>query len=386
MEQFHMMVQQFLEEHETEFDSPNEAIDFFTKMYNKGDFGGLETKESKSMNKVEEAQATNSPMRRKKLLEEAIKIWPENWDAQAILIDTSYRISFIELIEQYKSLEKRAHEAWYKHTEKGGYHYVEERPYLRLKDKLAYLYMKAGMLEHALEHFLELYRIDESDALGSRYNILTLYVRKFDWKKAWRFFKSVESRDKDDRLLFLIIILAVLTDRTDLAKGLLKKLVIVNSQIEAIFSDDMWPVEDLYDAELLLADYYRPFSYQSLLMTLSGILPLVSENEYLFEWLKRETMKLIPESKKTIAQKKAMYGELDPHEEKKLSDFIYALREDESNPLRGMRIDRARILYHAGLRTYKDFTKKTEKQILALQGIGPNTIKELKTNGVQFKK
>ncbi|MDN6294643.1 MAG: helix-hairpin-helix domain-containing protein, partial [Alkalibacterium sp.] len=66
--------------------------------------------------------------------------------------------------------------------------------------------------------------------------------------------------------------------------------------------------------------------------------------------------------------------------------FYYSMRDESSNPLRGMSINRMRILYRAGLRTFEDFAERTEKELLKLDGIGPVTIKELKANGVTFRK
>ncbi|MDZ7835580.1 MAG: hypothetical protein U5K84_10020 [Alkalibacterium sp.] len=229
-----------------------------------------------------------------------------------MLLDSDFNTDLIDLIEQYKFLEKRAHKDWAQNTERGGYRHVEERPYLRLKGKLAFLYLEVGMLDHALDHLLELYNIDETDALGTRYKIMTVYVRKFDWKNAWRFFQKAESAEEDDQMLLPIIILAVLTDRRDLARNLLEKLVEVNPETSDLFVADMWPLRDLYDDQITASSSYRPFSYQSLLMALRDVLYLIVENDYLFSWLKRETLELLPEDQKSKSRRQAFYGEIDP--------------------------------------------------------------------------
>ena len=41
--------------------------------------------------------------------------------------------------------------------------------------------------------------------------------------------------------------------------------------------------------------------------------------------------------------------------------------------------------YDEGIRSVADFAKWTEKELLALKGIGPATIKKLKELGVKFK-
>ena len=42
-------------------------------------------------------------------------------------------------------------------------------------------------------------------------------------------------------------------------------------------------------------------------------------------------------------------------------------------------------LYNEGIRSLADFATVTEKELLALKGIGPATVNKLKENGVTFK-
>lgn len=53
--------------------------------------------------------------------------------------------------------------------------------------------------------------------------------------------------------------------------------------------------------------------------------------------------------------------------------------------LEGVALDRAQTFYDEGIRSVADFTNWTEKELLALKGIGPATIKKLKELGVKFK-
>ena len=47
--------------------------------------------------------------------------------------------------------------------------------------------------------------------------------------------------------------------------------------------------------------------------------------------------------------------------------------------------ERAQTFYDEGIRSVADFANWTEKELLALKGIGPATIKKLKELGVKFK-
>ena len=54
--------------------------------------------------------------------------------------------------------------------------------------------------------------------------------------------------------------------------------------------------------------------------------------------------------------------------------------------MKGIQIDKGRYLCDAGIMSQEDLEKHTEKEILAISGIGPATVKKLKENGVRFKK
>jgi len=59
--------------------------------------------------------------------------------------------------------------------------------------------------------------------------------------------------------------------------------------------------------------------------------------------------------------------------------------EDFAADLGGLPLDRAKTFYDEGIKSAADFKNWTEKELLALKGIGPATIKKLKENGIKFK-
>ena len=54
--------------------------------------------------------------------------------------------------------------------------------------------------------------------------------------------------------------------------------------------------------------------------------------------------------------------------------------------LEGLAVSRLETFYAEGIKSAKDFAKWTEKELLALKGIGPATIKQLKEKGIALKK
>ena len=59
--------------------------------------------------------------------------------------------------------------------------------------------------------------------------------------------------------------------------------------------------------------------------------------------------------------------------------------EEFAANLGGLPLDRAKTFYDEGIKSATDFKNWTEKELLALKGIGPATIKKLKENGIKFK-
>ena len=59
--------------------------------------------------------------------------------------------------------------------------------------------------------------------------------------------------------------------------------------------------------------------------------------------------------------------------------------EDFAANLGGLPLDRAKTFYDEGIKSASDFKNWTEKELLALKGIGPATIKKLKEHGISFK-
>ncbi len=62
-----------------------------------------------------------------------------------------------------------------------------------------------------------------------------------------------------------------------------------------------------------------------------------------------------------------------------LEDFL-ALPE-----LEGIAAARLETFYEAGIKSVSDFANHTEKELLALKGIGPATIKQLTEKGIELK-
>ena len=84
---------------------------------------------------------------------------------------------------------------------------------------------------------------------------------------------------------------------------------------------------------------------------------------------------------KTVSKKVEKTVEVTKEQAQKVATSV----EDFAANLGGLSVDRAKTVYDEGIKSAADFKNWTEKELLALKGIGPATIKKLKENGIKFK-
>lgn len=87
------------------------------------------------------------------------------------------------------------------------------------------------------------------------------------------------------------------------------------------------------------------------------------------------------EAGKAVSKKVEQAVEATKEQAQKVANSV----EDFATNLGGLPLDRAKTFYDEGIKSASDFKNWTEKELLALKGIGPATIKKLKENGIKFK-
>ena len=105
--------------------------------------------------------------------------------------------------------------------------------------------------------------------------------------------------------------------------------------------------------------------------------------------------KVVEETKKVVKRAEQSASEAGKAVSKKVEQAVEATKEqaqkvansveDFAANLGGLPLDRAKTFYDEGIKSVSDFKNWTEKELLALKGIGPATIKKLKENGIKFK-
>ena len=374
-------LQQFIDQHGDEFESIEKAVETFMSFYNNGELENEieSTPEMESAELFELSMSIGDEKQRKALLREAIELWPENWNAHLELIEGS----LVEQIEQIRKLEITAFHKW-EETDQVGWINYEERPYLRLKFMLAVILFKQGLLEEALEHFENLYEIDEMDSLGARYYIMSIYCRTYDFESAYELFSEVPyPASEDDRMIIPLLVVAVLTNNLTYAKDLFLDLEEANDNLFQLFMDDSWPMD------LILgfgeADHFQMNSFESIAVALNDILPVVVSSEYLFDWMLEEYEAAEPHERVNVNEKVISFTGASKQYRAQTNQFTYKSYL-EIPALADVVHIAAVTLQEMGHVKVEDFSAYTEKELLAIKHIGPQTIKQLKANGVKFKK
>lgn len=105
--------------------------------------------------------------------------------------------------------------------------------------------------------------------------------------------------------------------------------------------------------------------------------------------------KVVDETKKVVKRAEQPASAAGKAVSKKVEQAVEATKEqaqkvansveDFAANLGGLPLDRAKTFYDEGIKSASDFKNWTEKELLALKGIGPATIKKLKENGIKFK-
>lgn len=378
-------LQEFLKEHQDEFATPEEAVSFFMEQFNgaQATDGILEdinvSPEDKSMDLVEQSQYAKSEKHRRELLTEAITIWPNNLDAQALLIEGD----LVSQIEQLRELEMKARIKWLK-TDQVGWENHEERAYLRLKASYANFLQENGLLRDAEVLFEELYSLSEFDNQGTRYNLMSIYAQTYNWRKAEALYRQVANADEDDQMIVPFLVLAILLRKYDVAAELFEKLRAINPKLKLLFKHPMLPLEHILDSAARAS--YLPNSFESLSIALFGVLPLVIGSDYVYTWLSNEyKLKEDRKGQDEYGNSKIIsFPDLENNDSGDYLDDFY--EEDyEDDPLFGITGRQYQALVDKGLTTYEAFEEITIKEVLTIHLIGQATINQLLENDVIFK-
>lgn len=304
---------------------------------------------------------------RTELLNQYTRKYPHSLSAKyALLVETMNPMDVFE-IERINALCEEAKTAW-KKVHFPDYSRIEHQEKLDILCFAIYFFQTQGMLGRALDliQYIEARRLKQYPPRFVRM-MLTIYNQLFRYDLLLAYYQRAKRENKvDDSLLFHMGVAEFLQGNLEKAEDHLQELRELNPYTDELFADISW-VDDADGMEVEL-EFYLPNSRESLQLALVPMWSFMAQRPLLLEFLQEQ---------------------FDVEE-----DFGISLSDDfslfslaASPECEGIGWDKVRTFnLEAGITEAADFAKYSEKDLLALKGIGPVTIKKLKENGVVFKK
>lgn len=260
-----------------------------------------------------------------KKLKEALDLYEGNIDARLDLIrlrDNSFeRIKFL-----LKLLNKN----------------LNEDDLRRVYIELFHEYDSNGLYGEALGYLKKV-----GDGKLIKLMVFSNLVKSFSKEEINSFIKN--ERDLEIRIVYLIYL--ILINENDRAYEILKNIVDSNREIYIIFRGFDFNYREMGKSLCKDMDDLKVLDW--IYISLSGILPLIYKNSYVFFWVKYHLGKALGDNN----------------------------QGDIYNDIRGMQLN---VLRDMGLETFDDFLNIREEDLLDKKYIGKKTLEKLKENGVKF--
>ena len=197
---------------------------------------------------------------------------------------------------------------------------------------------------------------------GFVYLMLSVYNALYKTEEITDFYEEQLGLEwQDDGVIAHMLIAMILIGDMDAAKELFKYLASVNKEAVQVFDTPYWV--QLLDMANEVSTY-RPNSAASLQIALHPLQAFLVTKPFVIHQM--------------VALAEEYQDSLPDSPRKRLEFF-------NSPCMKGIQIDKGRYLCDAGIMSKEALEKHTEKEILAISGIGPATVKKLKENGVRFK-
>lgn len=299
----------FILNHVEDYDSVDEAIDAFMKLSNEASAKeetfttGELTSEEKATEELEKLGFATSEREYAAILEQALKLDPDNLEARLFKLDPES----LEFIHELKKLEAFGKTVMQKRglddEDSIGKYWgiVETRTYIRVKALYADELQKRRMLIASVREYEDLLRLNEADNMGTRYILMGIYCQLEQLENAkelYRRFPEVSAQ-----MLLPLILLSLKYDDELSAKRYYKDLQKDNKSCKKVFGRREFDLESMVEA--IDATDYLADSEEEIYIAISNVMTdfAVVPDMYYYEWLKKNLIKPAA-SRKGIQKKK----------------------------------------------------------------------------------
>ena len=298
-----------------------------------------------------------------RLLTNLLAEYPDHFEAKfqsLILRSTEFSADYFKELQDFYQValakwKKADYESWYS---------LEARSPLTVITFVTETYLQEGLVGLAgqVVDFVRS-KIDEAFPPGFIHLMMSVYNALYQEEEIEDFYEEQLAQDwQDDGVLVHLIIAKLLNGDIEAARALFADLAAINGEVLHVFDSSYW-VHLLDMANEVSA--YRPNSSLSLQIALHPLQAFLLTKPFVIHQM--------------LAIAEDYQDNLPDSPRKRMAFFNSAC-------MKGIQIDKGRNLCDAGILSQEDLEKHTEKEILAISGIGPATVKKLKENGVRFKK
>ena len=225
------------------------------------------------------AQETENEVLALKYAKKALKLDPDNLDAELMIADLKAKdpLDYLDRLKKVVSHGAKIMKAQGYDTDEyiGDYWgFIETRPYMRAKMQYINMLKSSGMIGKAIEECEDVLRLNENDNMGVRYILMHLYAFMEDEKKALVLYKKYVEYD-ESQILLPLSILYFKRGNTRKATSYLERLAKANKDTKLFFKSIVNDELEKYIDEM--EDFgYRPNSIEDLIV---GFL----ENSFLYD-------------------------------------------------------------------------------------------------------
>ncbi len=327
------------------------------------DFGDVEMDEADEL--FYQAMEEEDEETQLRLITDLLERYPDHFEAnfQSLLLrSTEFSADYLKELQDFYQVallewKKADYESWYS---------LEARGPLTVITFVIETYLQEGLVGLAgqvVDFVRSKLNADDRFPPGFVYLMLSVYNALYKTEEIADFYEEQLAQDwQDDGVLVHLIIAKLLEGDIETARSLFADLVAINNEVLHVFDSLYW-VHLLDMANEVSA--YRPNSALSLQIALHPLQAFLVTKPFVIH-----QMLALAED----------YQDSLPDSPRKRLEFF------NSPCMKGIQIDKGRYLCDAGIMSKEDLEKHTEKEILAISGIGPATVKKLKENGVRFKK
>ena len=242
---------------------------------------------------LELAEEADNPKKALKYAKMALKLEPDNIDAQtAVAVNSASTVeATVEKLKAvYVSATEQIKEQGLLVDDNIGHFWLitETRPYMRLLDTYANTLYNCGKMKLAAKILEEMIRLCESDNLGARYTLMHIYCHLEDEKSAQDLAKKFPDDDSVQMLLPLSMLYYRLDDLKK-AASYLRKIKSTNEDAVDFFTGIInGNLDDFIDEDEQSPFGYRPYTMDEMLVEFEQHKMMYLSVPAYFDWAYRK--------------------------------------------------------------------------------------------------